>query len=72
MLLITTVQGYHTCPAKQKIGFMVTAAAGCGLFRTTFGKALLAAVIAWALSLGLGLIWAALAGLVMGVLLVLG
>jgi len=56
MLLKNAAQGYHTCPPMQKIGFMV----------------LLAAVIAWAMTVGIGLIWAALAGFAMGVLLVLG
>ena len=58
--------------AAHLTGFMAMAIAGCGLFRTTFGKALLAALIASAIAVGIGLIWAALAGLVMGVLLVLG
>lgn len=50
----------------------MTTAAGCGLIPATFGQALLAAVIAWALALGLALIWAALAGLAVGVLLARG
>ncbi|MCX7008151.1 MAG: hypothetical protein NTY53_13045 [Kiritimatiellaeota bacterium] len=50
-------------------GFIVMAAAGCGIFRTTFVKALLAAVIAWLIVLGVGVI---LGALVMGALLVVG
>jgi len=56
----------------KRVGFLLTTAAGCGLIPATFGQALLAAVIAWALALGLALIWAALAGLAVGVLLARG
>ena len=48
-------------------GFIVTAAVGCGIFRATFGKALLAAVIAWAITAGIGII---LGALVIGALMV--
>lgn len=50
-------------------GFIVTAAAGCGLFRTSFGRALLAAVLAWVILLGAGLVVGAFA---MGALLLVG
>ena len=49
-------------------GFIVTAAAGCGIFRTGFGKALFAAVIAWLLAVSIGIVLGALTFFVLGFL----